>query len=498
MKLRILTKYVLKEHIGPFLFGFVTVIFVFTVQFLTRTLDKLVGKGLDITVIIELVLLQIAWMVVLAAPMATLIATLMTFGNLTNTLEMTAMRAGGISVNRIMFPVLMAGLTLAWLTERFGNVVLPEANHRAKVLMMDVSRQKPSFGLKDGVFSDMIYGYSILVQKTFEQSPGLKGITIYDYTDAGKTAVVVADSGIMEFSRDGRYLLMTLINGEMHEIDKETQKSYRKVSFLYHKVLFDATGYGFERSDESAVSRGDRELSADDMLSICDSLSYQLNLARENRLREMRQHMDLLTLPTSLLLSDSVRLQLVVSELPSLSPPADSVLNAMAQRSTTAPPVDSLGYLRHVAIERRDIVADQALTILRNNMSLISNHLYRIGNYENNISSYMVEVHKKYALPFACFFFVLVGVPLGVMAKRGGFGIGAGLSLLFFLVYWAFLIGGEKLADRAIVAPSVAMWLGNGVIFIVGLCLNAIVSGVTLAPLGEALRQMTTKKKAGV
>jgi lipopolysaccharide export system permease protein len=482
MKFRILTKYVLKEHIGPFLFGFITVIFVFLVQFLTRTLDKLVGKGLDTGVIVELILLQIAWMVVLAAPMAVLISTLMTFGNLTNALEMTAMRAGGISVVRIMLPVLAAGLTLAWLTERFGNVALPEANHRAKVLMMDVSRQKPSFGLKDGVFSDMMYGYSILVNKTFEQSPGLKGITIYDYTDAGKTAVVVADSGFMEFSRDGRYLLMTLVNGEMHETDKETQKSYRKVNFMYHKVLFDATGYGFERSDESAVSRGDRELSADDMLYIVDSLSYQLNIARENRLRDMTQHIELLTLPQSLLMPDGVRLKAVISEQPSLSSRADSVLQTLVQPDAT-PPADSLGYLRHVAIDRRDAAADQALTVLRNNMSLISNHLYRIGNYENNVSSYMVEVHKKYALPFACFFFVLVGVPLGVMAKRGGFGIGAGLSLLFFLVYWAFLIGGEKLADRAIMPPSIAMWLGNIVIFFVGIVLVAIVSGVNFSGL---------------
>lgn len=259
--MKILTKYILKQHIPPFIFAFSTVIFVFTVQFLTRTLDRLVGKGLSIATITELVVLQMAWMVVLAAPMASLVATLMTFGNLTSTLEMTAIRAGGISLGRILLPVLGAGLILTYLAERFGNVVLPEANHRAKVLMMDISRQKPAFALKDNVFSDMIYGYSILARKTVDTTSKLYGVTIYDYSQPNTTAIITADSAEMEFSSDGNHLLMTLYQGEMHDIDRDTRQSYRRVSFYAHRILFDATGYGFERSDESTVSRGDRTLS---------------------------------------------------------------------------------------------------------------------------------------------------------------------------------------------------------------------------------------------
>lgn len=476
--MKILTKYILKQHIGPFIFAFSTVIFIFTVQFLTRTLDRLVGKGIPIETIVELVVLQMAWMVVLAAPMASLVATLMTFGNLTSSLEMTAIRAGGISLWRVLVPVMIAGLVLTYLAERFGNIVLPEANHRAKVLMMDISRQKPAFALKDNVFSDMIYGYAIMARKTVDTTSKLYGVTIYDYSQPNTTALITADSAEMEFSSDGNHLLMTLYQGEMHEIDRDTRLSYRKVSFYIHRVLFDATGYGFERSDESSVSRGDRELSADDMLAICDSLMLHIQAAQQTFQKSLSDYFRELILPRALLL-DSVRAQVDFSPA-WLSYTADSLLTELASHPAPELSLDSLGYLRRVAGERREPAIDYAITILRNNLTATSSSLYTIDNQEQAISAYMVEVHKKYALPFACFFFVLVGVPLGVLAKRGGFGVGAGLSLIFFLLYWVFLIGGEKLADRQLISPAVAMWSGNVVILLVGIVLLIRASGIQL------------------
>ncbi|MFN3385649.1 MAG: LptF/LptG family permease [Candidatus Thermochlorobacter sp.] len=477
--MKILTKYILKQHIPPFIFAFSTVIFIFTVQFLTRTLDRLVGKGLSIATIAELVVLQMAWMVVLAAPMASLVATLMTFGNLSSTLEMTAIRAGGISLGRILLPVLVAGLILTYLAERFGNVVLPEANHRAKVLMMDISRQKPAFALKDNVFSDMIYGYSILARKTVDTTSKLYGITIYDYSQPNSTAIITADSAEMEFSSDGNHLLMTLYQGEMHDIDRNTRQSYRRVSFYVHRVLFEATGYGFERSDESAVSRGDRELSASDMLAICDSLLTQIAIAEKNYQKALFAHVQELVLPKSMLQPDTLLSQ-QLSETNRWSPEIDSLLAMLAQTPAAPMALDSMGYIRRVEGARREASMDYAITTLRNQMTATSGNLYTIDNQQNAVSTYMVEVQKKYALPFACFFFVLVGVPLGVLTKRGGFGVGAGLSLIFFLLYWIFLIGGEKLADRRLLSPAVAMWSGNAVILLIGLFLLMRASGVTL------------------
>jgi lipopolysaccharide export system permease protein len=457
--MKILHRHILLAHIGPFFFGFFTVIFVFLLQFLTRTLDRLVGKGLELTVIIELILLQIAWMVVLAAPMGVLIACLMAFGKMTNDLEITAMRAGGISLGRLMYPVLIAGAILTVLVERFGNVVLPEANHQAKVLMLDISRKKPSFGLQENVFSNMIYGYSILARKTSETTSDIGGVTIYDYTRPQTETVITAETGKFEYSSDFRYLIMTLYNGEMHEIDKNTRKEYRRVEFQKHKVLLDASGFGFQRSDESTVSRGDRELSASTMLGICDSLQAQID-ARKQRIAQ----------------SSTTLLERILAGTPFQA--LDSLKFADSLSTHTQPyPTDTLFYLSSIPKTSQIEMIDMATSLGRTVQNETSNSLFSIRNDLEMQRKYMVEVHKKFSIPFACFCFVLVGVPLGVLAKRGGFGIGAGLSLAFFLMYWAFLISGEKLADRGIVSPSVAMWAGNAVLILIGAGLFIAVSG---------------------
>jgi lipopolysaccharide export system permease protein len=457
--MKILHRHILLAHIGPFFFGFFTVIFVFLLQFLTRTLDRLVGKGLELTVIIELILLQIAWMVVLAAPMGVLIACLMAFGKMTNDLEITAMRAGGISLWRLMYPVLIAGAILTLLVERFGNVVLPEANHQAKVLMMDISRKKPSFGLQENVFSNMIYGYSILARKTSETTSDIGGVTIYDYTRPQTETVITAETGKFEYSSDFRYLIMTLYNGEMHEIDKNTRKEYRRVEFQKHKVLLDASGFGFQRSDESTVSRGDRELSASTMLGICDSLQAQID-ARKQRIAQ----------------SSTTLFERILAGTPFQA--LDSLKFADSLSTHTQPyPTDTLFYLSSIPKTSQIEMIDMATSLGRTVQNETSNSLFSIRNDLEMQRKYMVEVHKKFSIPFACFCFVLVGVPLGVLAKRGGFGIGAGLSLAFFLMYWAFLISGEKLADRGIVSPSVAMWAGNAVLILIGAGLFIAVSG---------------------
>ncbi len=457
--MKILHRHILLAHIGPFFFGFFTVIFVFLLQFLTRTLDRLVGKGLDFTVIIELIVLQIAWMVVLAAPMGVLIACLMAFGKMTNDLEITAMRAGGISLGRLMYPVLIASAILTVLVERFGNVVLPEANHRAKVLMMDISRKKPSFGLQENVFSNMIYGYSILARKINETTSDIAGVTIYDYTRPQSETVITAETGKFEYSSDFRYLIMTLYNGEMHEIDKNTRKEYRRMEFEKHKVLLDATDFGFQRSDESAVSRGDRELSASTMLGICDSLQGQID-ARKQRIAQ----------------SSTTLLERILAGTPFQA--LDSLKFADSLPTHAQPyPTDTLFYLASLPKASQIEIIDRASSLGRTVQNETSNLLFSIRNDMEMQRKYMVEVHKKFSIPFACFCFVLVGVPLGVLAKRGGFGIGAGLSLAFFLMYWAFLISGEKLADRGLVSPLVAMWAGNAVLILIGAGLFIAVSG---------------------
>ena len=184
-----------------------------------KFIDQLVGKGLSAWVIIELVGLNLAWMLVLAVPMSVLVAVLMAFGDLSSKNEITAMKASGSSLYRMMAPVLLAGICVGGLLVWFNNVVLPESNHRLKVLTGDVRRKRPTLALIDGVFSQEIQGYSILVRKVSQKSNDLQGITIYDFTNPAVNVTVTAERGRISFSPDFRKLIMDLEQGEIHQLD---------------------------------------------------------------------------------------------------------------------------------------------------------------------------------------------------------------------------------------------------------------------------------------
>jgi lipopolysaccharide export system permease protein len=433
----LLHRYILRAHSGPFIFSLVTLMFIFLLQFVMKFIDQLVGKGLTGWVIIELVLLNLSWMLVLAVPMSVLVAILMAFGELSSNNEVTAMKAGGVSIYRMMAPVFVAGTVVALIMVWFNNSVLPETNHRLKALTTDIRRKKPTIALVNGVFSQDLPGYSMLVRKTSEKSNDLEGLTLYDYTNPTKNIVITAERGAISFSPDFRKIIMMLYRGEIHELDMQERAGYRKVRFEKHRIAMDVEGFDFERSATSAFTRGDRELSAPEMLGVVDSLS--LILHQQNA--ELEQ-----------LMSREMNGALAGSWTTALSGPA---IPAGPEPTTT-------------------------LIRARTLSSALATGSFRIEAFERQIDQYWVEIHKKYAIPAACIIFVLVGAPLGIMARRGGFGIAATLSLGFFVLYWAFLIGGEKLADRNILSPFWGMWGANILIGAMGMYLTFKVGRETI------------------
>lgn len=426
----LLSRYILRALAGPFLFSLSTLMFLFLLQFVMKFIDQLVGKGLTAWVIIELMALNLAWMVVLAVPMSVLVATLMAFGEMSSRNEITAMKAGGMSIQRMIAPVIIAALLVAILLVWFFNGVLPEANHRAKTLGMDIRRKKPTLSLVAGSFSQDISGYSILVRKTFEKTNDLEGITLYDYTNPGVNVVITAEEGTISFSPDFRKLIMDLHSGEIHTLDLQEVNQYRRIRFKDHRIAMDVEGFDFERTDEASFIRSDRELSAQDMLAIVDSLKNDRNAI----LRNIQKRAE-----------DDIQSLLTGKQGPPLSP------------GIPATPHPS---------------GIHALTHARQMSGNINNDVMRIEALDAQINQYMVEVHKKYSIPAACLVFVLVGVPLGIMSRRGGFGVAATLSLGFFLLYWSCLIGGEKLADRTLLSPATGMWAANIIIGILGVYLT--------------------------
>ena len=186
--------------------------------------DRLVGKGLGLFVILKLIAFNLAWMVVLVVPMSTLVATLMAFGNMSQNNEITIIKSSGTSLYKMMRAPLLASIVVGYLLLIFNNDVLPDANHQAKILMQDISRQKPTLSLEPGVFSQEVSNYAILAREINQKTNELKDVTIYDYSDPKEIKVVTAEKGKIFFSKDQTKLIMNLENGEIHENDVSQNK----------------------------------------------------------------------------------------------------------------------------------------------------------------------------------------------------------------------------------------------------------------------------------
>lgn len=438
----ILYRYILKAHVGPFIFSFFTIFFLFLFQFLIKALDQLVGKGLSLWIIFQLITFNLAWIVTLAAPMAVLVATLMAFGSMSSDNEITIMKASGLSLPKLMAPVLIASVILSYAMVRFNNDILPEANHKARVLLTDISKTKPTFILEAGKFSDDIGGFKILVKKTFENNNNLEDIYISDYSNPATRNVITAEKGDISFTSDFNHIVMNLSNGEIHQLNNmDYTNKYRVVKFDNHRIIMDAKGFGFQQSGDNAFSRGDRELSSYAMNQIVDSLKK--SAATLSAQVFTRAYPDIIAL-------SKYKFTDTVYKIPV------AVLLDKKDTSNKNYTYDSLKMLYSKIMTYRNDYRSQAN---------IKKEL------EKQVDQYDVEIYKKYSIPFSCIVFALIGAPLGYRVRRGGFGIAAGLSLFFFLLYWASLIGGEKFADRALLSPMLGMWFANIVLGIFGLIL---------------------------
>jgi len=448
----LLSRYILRLHFAPFIFGFSTVVFLFLMQFLMNHLDKLVGKGLSEFVILELILLNMAWMVILAVPMGVLFSTLMGFGSMSAAHEVTIVKASGGSLFRMMQPVVFAGIVITILLFLFNDYVLPDTNHRAKTLMIDIRRTKPTFSLESGQFSADLPGYTILARHVDSASNKMYGVTIYDNRSSSFRNVISSDSGDVSYLAAEDKMLLTLFYGEIHQIPIGDVNNYRIVNFEKYQSNVSAEGFNFRQTEKDAISRGDREMRISDMQKIVDDAQNNATITNRRISLELEKHFDFLmgvkeshssdTLDAMAEYSDDLyhRRQLLVTEEVSGETPMKTIIGNIEQR---------INFLR----------------------SIIRSDVLSYNEYDLQQRKYNVEIHKKYAIPVACLLFVIVGCPLGVITRGGNFGISAGISLVFYVFYWACLIGGEKLADRGIISPFISMWAGNFAILITGIML---------------------------
>jgi lipopolysaccharide export system permease protein len=446
--MRILERYVLREHLFPFLLGFSVVIFLLTLDFLFDLVDLAVGKGVHAGVVLELFVLSLGWMVALAFPCAVLIATLATFGRLSQDNEIAAMRATGVNLTRIIGAPLMAAVVLAGLLVVFNDRILPESNHALASLLIDVSRKRPTTQIREGVFIDGFEGYNIFVEKVNNRTNEIRGVKIYQLSSGARPTTILAEWGVIHNSPDGRVMVLELHDGEIHEVPpNDMERTYRRLQFKTHVINIRTPGANLERTDKEA--RTDREMSLGMMRANIKQLRAELERSRGAR--------------------DQILHEAGFSDY-------DAFLKAAVPRRPARGVWGRIRSALRAIVPVRppaSIPAGEAPTryISPNIMDRIQMQQIEIEALERRAQGLEVEVEKKFSIPAACVVFVLVGAPLGMRARKSGIGV-AFLSILFFVFYYLCLLGGEQLADRRMLAPWVAMWTPNLVIGAIGLVLT--------------------------
>jgi lipopolysaccharide export system permease protein len=424
-RMRILSRYLLRESIGPFFFGLAIITIVLLMDFLVDIMNLIIDKGLSTPLVIELFALNLAWMLALSVPMAVLVAVLMSFGRLSSDNEITACKACGISFNRLLVPMIGAGLVLTLAMIWFNDRVLPESNHRARMLLTDITRKKPTWSLEENIFLDRFEGYSIRVKTVSRKTSEISDVVIIQTINAQR--IITAKRGKMYFSSDGTTLILELEDGEVLDIDPKNPNGYTRTAFAKQTIGITGASSDMERTTES--TRGDREMTV--------AMMQEQNRGRKMKLMGVQAEADSLI---SAAIADNYRIK-------TIKPEYTVEISNSAERALSD----------NRAISGR-------LEFLEKSAQ----------SYEQEINSLEVEIQKKFSIPVACIAFVLMGAPLGSLARKGGFATGIGLSLFFFIVYWAFLIGGEQLADSDLLPAFWAMWLPNIVIGTAGIILTII------------------------
>ena len=424
----ILVRYVLKELIGPFMAALFGITFLFVVDFLVKILDNVLSKGLPASTVLEIFALNLAWMLSLSIPMAVLVACLMAFGRLSGDHEITAVKAAGVSPLSLMRPVMLVAMLLSVLMVLFNNWVLPEANHRSVELMNAISRKKPHVFIDAGRLITQFPDVQLWVNRIDPVSGVLYGIQVYEMERKGPPRVVYADSATLDYVDNGATLMFRLRSGETHIVDPDKPENYFRIRFFSQDLAMQNVDERLERRSRSF--RSDREMPVEMMMDVVeearkkyDTLSTQAAKIRLSTLTEAK----------NAVVGDSI--------VPSDAEALAAVDSVQARRS-----------LQKMRL--------QEISALRTTERLWG----RMESEKKREAQYLVEIHKKFSTSFACFIFVLIGAPLGIMARKGGIGTGIIYSLAFFVIYWICLIGGENLADRLIISPELAMWSSNMII----------------------------------
>ncbi|MCK4607631.1 MAG: LptF/LptG family permease, partial [candidate division Zixibacteria bacterium] len=276
----LLNRYILKEHIGPFFFAFFTITFLLVIDLVPKIIDHVIDKDLGVWVVLEIVGLNLAWMLALSVPMSVLVATLMAFGRLTSDFEIIAIKASGINLLRILIPLLMVAAVVMFGMIQFNDKILPDLNKRSRLLWGDISVMRPTLVFRSGVFISDIPGFLVQVDKIDHATSRVEGVRITETREFTKPRIIVAEYGYLEMTSGGANMRFTLYNGEIHSLDINEPANYRKVNFQEHVINVYDAGSQLVRTESNY--RNDREMPIGQMQSKVDRAMTAIIPFREN------------------------------------------------------------------------------------------------------------------------------------------------------------------------------------------------------------------------
>jgi lipopolysaccharide export system permease protein len=511
---KILSRYLLKEHLGPFGYALSALTGFMLLNQLARQFGNLVGKGLSWLMIAEVFGLSVPFILAMTLPMAVLVAVLHAFTRLGADSEVVAMKASGVNLARLLRPVLVAASVIAVLAFLFIDQVLPRANHRLKTLLVDIARKKPTFELQEQVVNEVTPGQLFLRAGRIDQAADrLKDVVIYDLANDQRRRTIYADSGYMRFNADRTDLHLTLFDGYVHDYDRAQAGTFRRVFFRTDLVRVRGVSNRFERTEEDDF-KSDREMSVCEMEGVVAADRVNLRGLATERVQLLENDARALVGARALPMDRAAAARPQPRRLmgwycaalghigrllgPPLRPPevhaatgpADpppSAQERTPRRGSPAPTTRAFERRRLASTPDAPMLPPRTVTAapapvagsplarsdpegarLRSQLLALT---ARERNARQHAARYAVEIHKKFSIAAACVVFVLIGAPIALRFPRGGVGLTIGASFVIFGFYYIGLIGGETLADQLVVPPFWAMWTPNLLMLAVGLVL---------------------------
>ncbi|UKN01649.1 LptF/LptG family permease [Paracrocinitomix mangrovi] len=423
-------------------------------QFLWKYVDDLIGKGLDYGVLFKLLFYVSATLIPLAVPLAVLFSSIMTFGNLAEQNELTALKSAGLSLRRIMRPMFIFVLALSLGAFYFTNYLLPIANYKSRTIIYDIQEKKPTFGITPGIFYNDIDNYSIRVDKKNDETGELFGILIYEYNDIAAGKTIIADKGEMLKSENDRFLLLKLEDGAIYEEMKPAQIQkdkypFQKTFFEETIIKFDLSGFQMQQTNEELFKRDYEMLNFVQLGQTIDSLSSAYD--------------------TSLTDFGNVMTQKMVIYNSAILPIDSTQLDTLEDEHLFGPAViDTIIKIDNLHNAEMDAALATVQGELRSRKEMLLGQMNYMEAQQMNITQFKAAYHKKFTLSVAILILFFIGAPLGAIIKRGGLGAPLVFAVLFFLLYYVTTIMGENMVDSNLITPWKGMWMSTFILLPLG------------------------------